>query len=311
MRSRVPNPSHPVRLALFVLFAGTAPAWGADPAPPPASPDTAAPPAEAVAAPPGQAIAAPPRPTVDAATMQRASALVYSRDVQRARAANSIDEVSATAGRIQRVAQRLILPTIRVNPNLRWAFAITVENEAIPVAYCLPGGRIIASTALIDRMRLTDDELAVVLAHAIAHAVAGHDADLAAQRLARSPNGIAADPNRTVLNLAEVLAQIVHTEPHGVDAERAADGISLDLLLRAGFDPRVAIEAWRKVARAGGAVPPGFLALNPTWPGRPDEIDAAVPAAIKAYQASLTPPAPPPAAPKAKKGKGQKAPAAG
>ena len=117
-------------------------------------------------------------------------------------------------------------------------------------------------------------------------------------------------PIGTVLNLADILAQLVHNEPHTVDAERVADSISLDLLLRAGIDPHVASEAWRKVARAGGAVPPGFLALNPTWPARFDELDASIPAAIKAYQASFVPPTPP-AAPAGVKKKRSKAPVAG
>ena len=285
---KIPLLLHVVRIALLALLAWASGAHGADPALPTADP--------VMTPEPAKAAAAPALSKIDDATMLRAGYVVYGRDVQRARAANSIDERSPTAQRIQRVLQRIILQANRVDPNLTWAYAVTIENEALPVAYCLPGGKIIASTALIDRMRLTDDELAVVLAHAIAHAIAGHDSGEAALRLTREPGGIAADPNRTVLNLADILAQLVHNVPHTVDAERVADSISLNLLLRAGIDPHVASEAWRKVARAGGAVPPGFLALNPTWPARFDELDASIPAAIKAYQASLvrpTPPAPP------------------
>ena len=223
--------------------------------------------------------------------MLRAADLVYNRDAQRARAANSVDEYSETARRIQRIARKLILQANRANPNMPLTLAITVENEALPVAYCLPGGKIIASNALVDRMRLTDDELAAVLAHAIGHAIAGHDADEAALRLARKPGGISADPNRTVLNLADILAELVHNQPHTADAERVADSISLDLLLRARIDPRAAPDAWLKVARAGGAVPPAFLVLNPTWPSRVDELSASIPAATAAYQAAIAPPA--------------------
>jgi predicted Zn-dependent protease len=287
MRSRATFAPRRVRSTLLALLAGSAAAaLAADPVP--------APPASDAAPVPAQAAAVPAQPKIDAATVLRAAALVYTRDVQRARAANSIDDTSGTAQRIRSIAQRLIVQANRLNPYVPWTLAITVENEALPVAYCLPGGKIIASTALVDRLRLTDDELAALLAHAIGHAIAGHDADEAVLRLARKPDGIAADPNRTVLNLADVLAQLVHNEPHTVDAERVADSISLDLLLRAGIDPRTATGAWRKVARAGGAVPPGFLALNPTWPTRVDDLDAAIPAAIRAYEASVARSAPPP-----------------
>ena len=271
------------RTALLVLLAGaSAAALAADPAPQPPGTDAVPQAANAIA---------PARPVVDTSTMLRAADLVYSRDVQRARAANSVDEYSETARRVQKIARKLILQANRVNPNMPLTLAITVENEALPVAYCLPGGKIIASNALVDRMRLTDDELAAVLAHAIGHAIAGHDADEAALRLARKPGGISADPNRTVLNLADILAELVHNQPHTADAERVADSISLDLLLRAGIDPRAVPDAWLKVARAGGAVPPAFLVLNPTWPSRVDELNASIPAATAAYQAAIARPA--------------------
>ena len=300
MTSRNPLPHPCVRAALCALFLGAAGASfaadpvAADPVAVPPGADTAAQAPSEPAAP----AATPGRPEVSPALMLRAAKLVYDRDVARARAANSIDETSDSSRRIHATAQRLIVQAIRVSPTVPWTLALTVENEAMPVAYCLPGGRIIASSALVDRMRLTDAELAAVLAHAMGHAIAGHDAEEAIVRLKRMPDGIAADPNRTVLNLAEILAQLVHKDPHTVDAERVADSISLDLLLRAGIDPHAAVEAWRKVARAGGTVPPSFLALNPTWSSRIDDLDAAIPAAIRAYQASLVAPPAPAAAPK-------------
>jgi predicted Zn-dependent protease len=278
------------RCALVLGFAGLA--FAADPVAPPPGADAAAQPPSAAAA--DTAV----RPEVSPAMMLRAAKVVYDRDVQRARAANSIDETSDTSRRIRAAAERLTMQAIRVSPGVPWTLALTVENESMPVAYCLPGGKIIASNALVDRMRLTDAELAAVLAHAMGHAIAGHDADEAIVRLKRMPDGISADPNRTVLNLAEILAQLVHKDPHTVDAERVADSISLDLLLRAGIDPHAAVEAWRKVARAGGAVPPSFLALNPTWSTRVDDLDAAIPAAIRSYQASLVAPPAPAAPPK-------------
>ncbi len=280
MKFQAPFPPSSIRIALFAVVAvASAAALAADPAPEPSTADAAS------AAVKSAAATVPPK--IENSTMLRAATLVYSRDVQRARAANSVDETSDAARRIRKIAHKLILQATRVSPNVPWELALTVENEALPIAYCLPGGKIIASPALVDRMRLTDDELAAVLAHAIGHAIAGHDADEAARRLARTPDGISADPNRTVLNLADVLAQIVHNEPHTTDAERVADSISLDLLLGAGIDPHAAPGAWRKVARAGGAVPPAFLALNPTWPSRADDLDASIPAAIAAYQASV------------------------
>lgn len=301
MRSRDPFLPRRARAGLGAFLLGAVGAsLAADPAPAPVAPVPVAPAAIApAAAPPAQAATAPAaeQPPVSPRTMLRAARLVYDRDVATVRAANSIDETTDASRRIQATAQKLVLQAIRVAPGVPWSLAVTVANASMPVAYCLPGGKIIASNALVDRMRLTDAELAAVLAHAMAHAIAGHDANAAVARLSGMPDGIAADPNRTVLNLADALAQIVHEQPHPADAERVADSISLELMQRAGYDPHAAVEAWRKVARAGGAVPPSFLALNPVWSTRIDDLDASIPAAIRAYQASLVAP-PPPAAPK-------------
>ena len=87
------------------------------------------------------------------------------------------------------------------------------------------------------------------------------DATEAAARLAdmrESP-----DPNRRVLQLADILGKLVLDTPHDQATERAIDSLTLEFMARAGANPEPAVEAWRKIARAGGATPPGFLALAP------------------------------------------------
>ena len=113
------------------------------------------------------------------------------------------------------------------------------------------------------------------MAHVIAHALTGRDAATAGARLAslkESP-----DPNRRVLQLADILGEMMTSEPRGKEQEREVDAIALELMARAGLDPEPTVEAWRKIARAGGAAPPGFLSLHPTWPGRLEELEALTP----------------------------------
>jgi predicted Zn-dependent protease len=121
-----------------------------------------------------------------------------------------------------------------------------------------------------------------VIAHAIAHALAGTDATEAAARLAdmrESP-----DPNRRALQLADILAKVVLATPHDQATERAIDRLTLEYMAKSGVNPEPAVEAWRKVARAGGATPPGFLALHPVWSGRIEEIQAQIPAVVPLYE---------------------------
>ena len=185
-----------------------------------------------------------------------------------------------------------------------WSWAVSVETRDEPVAYCLPGGKILVSTGLIDRTGLTPAELGAVLAHAIAHAMAGDDAEEAVARLVREGRAVSADPNRTLLNLAEILTKVITDVPHGVDDERATDTRALELMARLGQDPRPAVDAWRKIARAGGATPPGFLSLHPTWSERIGELEAQMPAMVALYETALreqpppAPSAPPPRTPR-------------
>ena len=224
---------------------------------------------------------------VDPALMNRAADLAYNREVDRARARNALDTDRAQLGLMRRASTPLIAHAAAVaSAASSWVWAIHIETREEPIAWCLPGGKIMVSTGLIDRMKLTPGELAVVLAHAIAHALAGHDADEAVAQYTRRGERDA-DPNRAALRLADILGKLVPNEPHDVAIEKAADSMALALMAGAAVDPRPAAEAWRKIARAGGATPPGFLALHPMWPQRIAEIEAQIAALLPVYEAAL------------------------
>jgi predicted Zn-dependent protease len=131
-------------------------------------------------------------------------------------------------------------------------------------------------------MRLTPDELGVLIGHAIAHALAGHDAKEAIARLEKMRDS--PDPNRRILQLADILSTLVFATPQDKATERATDSLALEYVARAGINPAASADAWRKVARAGGATPPAFLALHPVWSGRIEEIEAQTPAILPLYE---------------------------
>jgi hypothetical protein len=236
---------------------------------------------------------------VPAATILKAAELAYTREILRARAKGALDSSGRHVAIVRGVLQPIVAKTGTLyRETADWSWAISVETRDEPVAYCLPGGKILVSTGLIDRPGLTPDELGAVLAHAIAHAIARDDAEEAVARLVREGRAVNADPNRTLLNLAEILAQVITDVPHDVNDERATDTRALELMARLGIDPRPAVDAWRKIARAGGATPPGFLSLHPTWSGRSGELEAQMPAMVALYEAALREQPPPvPSAP--------------
>ena len=221
-------------------------------------------------------------------TVIRAAELAYTRDLARARASGALNADRGQLAGLRRILQPLLFGAGTLRSDAKnWNWAISVETRNEPVAYCLPGGRILVSTGFIERPKLTLAEQSALLAHAIAHALAGHDADEAMARLAREGGAASADPNRTVVRLADILAKVVAAEPHATADERTADTLALELMARSGVDPRASVDAWRKIARAGGATPPGFLALHPTWPERFAELEAQMPAMVALYETTL------------------------
>ena len=215
--------------------------------------------------------------------MKLAADLFYARELARARGKRTLDTDRDKVAMARRASRPLIEAAPLFLPAAAgWAWAVDVETREEPLAYCLPNGKLMLSTGLVDRTRLTTDELAVVIAHAIAHALAGTDATEAAARLAEMRE--APDPNRRILQLSEIRGKLVLATPHDQATERAIDTMSLEFMARAGVNPEPAVEAWRKIARAGGATPPGFLALHPVWSGRIEEIEAQIPALLPLYE---------------------------
>jgi Zn-dependent protease with chaperone function len=221
--------------------------------------------------------------TVDAAMMNRAGEIAFARELDRARAKRALDTNAGQLTSARRMSTLLIAYASTMAPEASsWIWEVHLETREEPVAYCFPGGKIMLSTGLVDRAKLTPPELAVVLAHVIAHALAGDDAATAAAQLAtmrESP-----DPNRRIVQLADLLGKIMLSEPHEKETERETDAITLEFMARAGVDPEPAAEAWRKIARQGGAKVPGFLALHPTWPGRIEAIEAQIPPILPLYE---------------------------
>ncbi len=234
---------------------------------------------------------------VSAAMMLKAAELVYTRDLARASAEGTLDARGKHDHIVREVLNPVFASVSALYPQTAdWSWAIAVETRDEPVAYCLPGGKVLVSTGLIDGPGLTRAELGAVLAHAIAHAIAGDDADAAVARLVRDGRAANVDPNRTLLNLVEALTTVITDAPHTVQNERATDTRALELMARLGLDPRPAVDAWRKIARAGGDKPPAFLPLHPTGPERISELEAQMPAMVALYETTLRerpPPAPP------------------
>lgn len=245
----------------------------------------AAPPAMGQASPSAPAAGAP---AIDAELLAKASAIVYERELARARDARALNLDKTQVSYARRIASPLIARAGELDASAQARqWGVNVETRDDIVAWCLPGGEIIVSSALFDRGKYQAAEIAAVLAHAMAHELLGHDAAEAAVRFAAHRDAASPDPNRRLLVVAEILGGLARRDAYTIDQERAADTLALRLLARSAYDPKALATVLTRLGGLRDARAPAFPALHPGWPERVAEVEAQLPAAVAAYEKEL------------------------
>jgi predicted Zn-dependent protease len=202
------------------------------------------------------------------------SALAYSQMRQEASQKRVLNTDPAVLARVQGIANRLI-PHAAVfrpdAPNWKWEVNVFQSNEVN--AFCMAGGKIAVYTGLISQLKITDDELAAVMGHEIAHALREHVRE---QMSEQQTLGIGALIGSAVLGvdprLAQDATQVLIGLPHSRRAEVEADDIGLELAARAGYNPKAAITLWQKMGSLGGGRPPTFLSTHPSPESRASDL---------------------------------------
>ncbi len=159
-------------------------------------------------------------------------------------------------------------------------------------AFALPGGKIGVHTGLLGVAR-NQDQLATVLGHEVGHVLARHGNERVSQNFAVQGGlftagallGVIADPgagnHQLLMGALGLGAQVGVLLPYGRVQESEADEIGLDLMARAGFDPRQSVELWKNMLRAGGARPPEFLSTHPDPENRIKRLYELMPQALE------------------------------
>jgi predicted Zn-dependent protease len=246
--------------------------------------------AQSAAGEPGVQVRKPRLLLVPESTVNASAAQQYAQMKQQAQARRVLNVDAPQVQRVRAIAQRLIPHGARFNPNAaRWPWEVNVIDAPQINAFCMPGGKIMVFDGLIDALKLTDDELAAVIGHEIAHALLEHGRarmseqvlkgvgiNLAAAYFGLSDFGTAA--------LAQA-AQLAITLPYSRGHETDADLVGLELAARAGYDPRAALSLWRKMAAASKGQPPQFLSTHPGHAQRMAEIERNLPRVMDLYAA--------------------------
>ncbi|MEM1411835.1 MAG: M48 family metallopeptidase [Pseudomonadota bacterium] len=195
----------------------------------------------------------------------------------------------ATVNRVNTITGRLIAQAIEMRPDSAdWEWSVVVIDEPEMVnAWCMAGGRMAIYTGLIEKVQPTDDELAQVMGHEIAHALANHTAEKMSVQMMSAIGvaavSIAADNHVAALGGASLAAVYAINRPNSRTAEREADEIGIELAAKAGYDPAAAPTLWKKMAAVGGQAPPQWMSTHPGPENRQRTLAALVPEMQKYY----------------------------
>lgn len=168
---------------------------------------------------------------------------------------------------------------------------VTVFRSDQVNAFALPGGKIGIYTGLME-VAETPDQLAAVVGHEIGHVMADHGNErvsnqMAAQLGLNLASAVASNDakGQLLMGALGLGTQVGVLLPFSRTHEREADDIGLDLMAKAGFDPRESVKLWRNMAaEKGGSGPPEFLSTHPANQTRIDNLQDQMPQAQQAMQ---------------------------
>jgi len=212
---------------------------------------------------------------VSSAEVDAASKQQYAQILEEAQKKSTLNRDPATTDRVRKIAQRLIPHTAVFRDDApRWQWEVNVLTSTDVNAWCMPGGKIAVYTGLIEKLKISDDELAAVMGHEISHALREH----ARERMTRQAFtgvGVAVVEVLTGVQLGDVgqmLAQSMFVLPNSRESEQEADRIGVELAARAGYDPRAAVALWNKMQSLGGSQPPQWLSTHPSHESRVKDL---------------------------------------
>jgi predicted Zn-dependent protease len=220
--------------------------------------------------------------------VEKGAQVAYQQELDKARKQGALNPDPKTYQRVQAITRRLIPQTTVFRPDAaQWKWEVNVQESDDVNAYCMPGGKIMVYTGLIDQLKATDAELAAVIGHEIAHALREHSRERLSrayvEQIALAGLGIVTGAGESTMQLAQQVSAVTFTLPHSREQEAEADRIGLELMARGGYDPNAAISLWQKMSKLGGGGPE-FLSTHPSGESRIRDLQASVPRVMTLYQ---------------------------
>ncbi|GGI98821.1 M48 family metallopeptidase [Halopseudomonas pertucinogena] len=228
---------------------------------------------------------------LSSAEVDQMAAESYQQMLDEARSENLLNTDTAMLRRLRRIADELVKEVDHFRPDAsQWDWEVNLIKSDALNASCMPGGKILFFTGIVDKLKLTDDEIAQIMGHEIAHALREHGREAISRayttQMGTQVVGALLGLGDGARQAADMAVQYGLTLPNSRSNETEADLIGLELAARAGYNPEAAVTLWQKMASASQGEPPAFLSTHPTSSGRIDNLRANIPKVRPLYEAA-------------------------
>jgi Zn-dependent protease with chaperone function len=183
--------------------------------------------------------------------------------------------------RLRAIAQRIIPFAPAWNPRAReWKWDVQLFGSAQVNAFCMPGGKIAFYWGILSKLQLSDDEVAMIMGHEVAHALREH----ARERMGKqAATRLGANLVSSLFGLGQLgdlavgMGAQLLTLKFSRDDETEADLVGLELAARAGYNPEAGVTLWQKMLQANKGAPPEFMSTHPAGDSRIQDIQKVLP----------------------------------
>ena len=186
---------------------------------------------------------------------------------------------------------RCVADSITAQVGGSQAWEVTLFEDDSANAFALPGGKIGVHTGLLEVAR-NQHQLAAVIGHEVAHVLANHSNERVSQQALFQTGlqavqvlaGATTPAKQQLLGLLGVGAQVGVLMPFGRTQETEADLLGLDLMAKAGFDPRESVDLWQNMASQSQGAPPEFLSTHPAHGTRIQNLQGRMNQVVPLYE---------------------------
>lgn len=231
----------------------------------------------------------------DTQTLNAAAAKSYTQMIGEAKANGEVETNTPVAKRVHTIFQRLVPYANEANQTgVPFDWQLNVINSEIPNAFAMPGGKMVVYTGIVNRLNLSDDEIAAIIGHEMTHALQEHSKKAAGQQILTSvaleigSSALQSKTGASANNVGiykDVLNQFGLTLPFSRHQESLADAGGLKLMAQAGYDPHAAITVWEKMNKVmGNNRGTSLLSTHPSNDARINALKKMLPEVLPVYE---------------------------